>query len=118
MDAAVVKPCTEPRRKMMMPAPRNPMPETIWAATRDGSTSTVPAARTSLNPYLLTSSISAAAVPTMVWVRIPALLPWSSRSSPMSAVSPKASLRRAVGGFAASSDHCEPNTVLWSRAWA
>ena len=38
--AAVVSPCTEPRRKMMMPAPRKPMPETIWAATRDGSTTT------------------------------------------------------------------------------
>ena len=38
--AAVVNPCTDPRRKMMMPAPRKPMPETIWAATRDGSTTT------------------------------------------------------------------------------
>src|SRR6478672_9335426 len=33
--AAVVNPCTDPRRKMMMPAPRKPMPETIWAATQD-----------------------------------------------------------------------------------
>ena len=90
MAAAVVSPCTDPRRKMMMPAPRKPMPETIWAATRDGSTSTVPGTRTSLNPYLLTSRISAAAVPTMVCVRIPALLPCSSRSRPMSAVSPNA----------------------------
>src|SRR3984893_18574230 len=32
--AAVVSPCTDPRRKMMMPAPRKPMPDTIWAATR------------------------------------------------------------------------------------
>ena len=40
--AAVVSPCTDPRRKMMMPAPRKPMPETIWAATRDGSTTTRP----------------------------------------------------------------------------
>ena len=48
------------------------------------------AARTSLNPYLLTRRIRAAAVPTMVCVRMPALLPWSSRSSPISAVNPNA----------------------------
>ncbi len=40
--AAVVGPCTAPRRVMMIPAPKNPMPETIWAATRDGSSTTVP----------------------------------------------------------------------------
>ena len=88
--AAVVSPCTEPRRKMMMPAPRKPMPETICAATRDGSTTTSPSCNTSRNPYLLMSKINAAAVPTMVWVRSPALLPWISRSTPMSAVSPNA----------------------------
>jgi hypothetical protein len=54
--AAVVGPCTEPRRKMMMPAPRKPMPEMIWAATRDGSTTTRPSCSTSEKPYLLMSS--------------------------------------------------------------
>jgi hypothetical protein len=49
--AAVVSPCTEPRRKMMMPAPRKPMPETIWAATRDGSTTRRPSCSTSEKPY-------------------------------------------------------------------
>ncbi len=88
--AAVVSPCTEPRRKMMMPAPRKPMPETIWAATRDGSTTTRPSCSTSEKPYLLTSRMRAAAVPTMVWVRTPALLPWISRSRPINEVRPKA----------------------------
>ena len=32
--AAVVSPWTEPRRKMMMPAPRKPMPETLSGDTR------------------------------------------------------------------------------------
>ena len=54
-DAAVVRPCTESRRTKISPAPRNPMPVTIWAATRDGSTTTWPVRSTSLNPYLLTS---------------------------------------------------------------
>ncbi len=54
IDAALVSPCIDLRRKMMMPAPRKPMPETIWAAARDRSTS-LPATTTSLNPYLLTT---------------------------------------------------------------
>ena len=49
-----------------------------------------PSCRTSEKPYLLTSRIRAAAVPTMVCVRSPALLPWISRSSPINAVSPNA----------------------------
>ena len=72
------------------------MPETIWAATRDGSSTIVPAFRTSPKPYLLTSMINADDVPTMVWVRRLALLPWMVRSMPISAVS-------AVSPYAASS---------------
>jgi hypothetical protein len=64
--AAVVSPCTAPRRVMMIPAPKKPMPETIWAATRDGSSSIVCADRTSPNPYLLINMINADEVPTMV----------------------------------------------------
>ncbi len=88
--AAVVSPCTAPRRVMMIPAPKKPIPETIWAATRDGSSSTVCGDSTSAKPYLLISMINAADVPTMVWVRSPATLPWMVRSRPMRAVSPNA----------------------------
>jgi hypothetical protein len=35
--AAVLRPCTLMPSRRMMPAPRKPMPETIWAATRVGS---------------------------------------------------------------------------------
>ena len=35
--AAVVRPRMAPWRVRMMPAPRKPMPETIWEATREGS---------------------------------------------------------------------------------
>ena len=35
--AAVVRPRTESRRTKISPAPRNPTPVTIWAATREGS---------------------------------------------------------------------------------
>jgi hypothetical protein len=34
-DAAVVRPRIAPRRVMISPAPRKPIPVTIWAATRD-----------------------------------------------------------------------------------
>ena len=84
-DAAVVRPCTESRRTKISPAPRNPMPVTIWAATRDGSTTTWPVRSTSLNPYLLTSMNRAAPTPTRVCVRSPALFCLTSRSSPMTA---------------------------------
>ena len=35
--AAVVRPFTPPRDWMIVPAPMNPIPETIWAAIRVGS---------------------------------------------------------------------------------
>ena len=88
--AAGVSPCTAPRRVMMIPAPKKPTPETIWAATREGSKTIRPVARTSAKPYLLTSMINAADVPTIVWVRSPALLPWMVGSRPMSVVNPNA----------------------------
>ncbi|MDT5366191.1 MAG: hypothetical protein QOC62_622 [Mycobacterium sp.] len=51
------------------------MPETTWAATRDGSSMMVPTVSPSPNPYLLMRTISAADVPTIACVRRPALLP-------------------------------------------
>ena len=48
--AAVVSPCTAPRRVMMIPAPKKPMPETIWAATRKESRTTVFPVNTSPKP--------------------------------------------------------------------
>ena len=38
--AAVVRPRTVWPRAMMEPAPRKPMPDTTWAAMRDGSSAT------------------------------------------------------------------------------
>ena len=64
--AAVVRPRTESRRTKMTPAPRNPTPVTIWAATREGSRTTRRGRRTSVNPYLLISMNSAAPTPTKV----------------------------------------------------
>jgi hypothetical protein len=65
---------------------------------RDGSSSTVPDLRTSPKPYLLINRIKAADVPTMVWVRSPALLPWMVRSRPTSDVSrTQPGVRRVVG---------------------
>ncbi len=67
----------------------NPMPDTICAATRDGSSVTC-SPSTSKNPYLDTSMISADAKPTSVWVRSPALFCRISRSSPTAADSTSA----------------------------
>ena len=94
--AAVGRPATAPRPVMMIPAPRKPIPETICAATRDGSRTLTPADTTSPKPYLLTSRIDAAEVPTMDWVRSPALLPLVSRSRPMIAVSVNATTSSTI----------------------
>ena len=51
--AAVVKPLTTFFWKMMVPAPRNPIPETTWAATREESFRSKP------NPYWETTQKSA-----------------------------------------------------------
>ncbi len=88
--AAVVSPRTASRRTKIRPAPMNPTPDTIWAATRDGSRVICPGTITSLKPYLLISMIRADATPTRVWVRSPAAFCRSSRSSPISADSAKA----------------------------
>jgi hypothetical protein len=43
----------------MTPPPMNPIPETIWAAMREGSRTTRPVSSMSVKPYLGTSMISA-----------------------------------------------------------
>jgi hypothetical protein len=77
--AAVVSPCAAPRPVMMMPAPKKPTPgDDIWAATRDGSSQTVPSRTMSEKPNLLISVIKADDGPTMIWVRAPRSCPgWS-----------------------------------------
>ena len=90
IDAAVVRPRTESRRTKMSPAPRNPTPVTICAATREGSRTTRRGSSTSVNPYLLISMNSAAPTPTRVWVRSPAFFCRISRSRPTAADSTRA----------------------------
>ena len=63
-EAAVVRPRTTFRRMKITPPPMKPIPDTICAATRDGSTTTRPGSKTSLKPYLDTSMNSAAETPT------------------------------------------------------
>jgi len=60
-----------------------PIPETICAATREGSSTTLPMCSTSEKPYLLISMNSAEPSPTSVYVRSPALFCRTSRSSPI-----------------------------------
>jgi hypothetical protein len=45
----------------MTPPPIKPMPETIFAATREGSRTSRPSARISVNPYFEIRMISAEA---------------------------------------------------------
>jgi len=87
--AAVVRPRTASRRTKISPPPMNPMPDTICAAIRDGSRVTW-SPSTSKKPYFDTSIISAAAMPTSVCVRKPALFCRISRSSPIAADSTSA----------------------------
>ena len=101
IEAAVVRPRTEPRRTKISPAPMKPIPETICAATRDGSRTISLCSSTSVNPYLLTSMNSAAPMPTRAWVRRPASFWRISRSRPM----------------AADSSAATPSSPIWSHPW-
>ena len=67
----------------MSPPPMNPIPDTICAATREGSSDTRSNASRSPKAYLDTSMNKAAPTPTRVCVRNPALLARNSRSSPI-----------------------------------
>ena len=66
IPAAMLRPRTESRRTKIRPAPMKPMPETIWAATREGSRITVFSSSTSKKPYLLMIMNSAEPRPTGV----------------------------------------------------
>ena len=65
-DAAVVRPRTMSRRMKITPPPMKPIPDTSWAAIRDGSSTTRPGASVSLKPYFEISMNKAAATPTSV----------------------------------------------------
>src|SRR5256714_4668269 len=95
--AAVVRPRTERPWRMIAPAPRKPMPVTIWAAIRVGSarTTLAPEARNEWNPYAETIVKSAEPSETSRCVRSPASRSRSSRSSPIAAPSTAASASRS-----------------------
>ncbi len=78
----------------------NPIPETICAATREGSRATSGEPSRSSKPYFEISMNAADPTPTRVCVRRPALFAASSRSMPISVQSTSAD---ASG---ASSRHC------------
>src|SRR5438876_8777557 len=96
--AAVVNPRTERPWRMMAPAPRKPIPVTIWAAIRVGSARTTldPEARNEWNPYAETIVKSAEPSETSRCVRRPASRSRSSRSTPIAAPSTAASASRST----------------------
>src|SRR5689334_18796102 len=96
--AAVVSPRTDSPSRMIAPAPRKPMPVTIWAAIRVGSARTTapPLARNSWKPKAETIVKSAEPIDTRRWVRMPASRSRSSRSNPITAPSAPASASRRV----------------------
>src|SRR4051794_6277836 len=89
--AAVVSPRTERPCRMIAPAPRKPIPVTIWAAMRVGSTRTPKFAK----PYAETSVNNADPSETTRCVRSPACRSRSSRSSPIAPPRAAATNRRS-----------------------
>src|ERR671932_350188 len=83
---------------MIAPAPRNPIPVTIWAAIRLGSARTTlsPEARKAWNPYAETTVKSAEPSDTSRCVRRPASRPRRSRSIPIAAPNAAASESRSA----------------------
>jgi hypothetical protein len=67
--AAVVRPRTDGPYLRIAPAPRKPMPVTIWAATRDGSAALPSGVG---KPTIESTVNSADPSATSRWVRIPA----------------------------------------------
>src|SRR5882762_1596516 len=96
--AAVVSPRIERPSRMIAPAPRKPMPVTIWAAMRVGSarTTLAPLARNAWKPYAETIVKSAEPSETSRWVRIPASRSRSSRSTPIAPPRAAATARRST----------------------
>src|SRR5439155_10255268 len=89
---AVVRPRTEIPSRMIAPAPRKPIPVTICAATRVGST-LVPK---SANPYAPTIVNRHEPSETSRCVRMPASRSRSSRSMPTAAPRPAATTSRST----------------------
>src|ERR687890_612928 len=82
--AAVVRPRTDPPYLRIAPAPRKPIPDTIWAATRDGSVGIVPFGDGGVSKTKIETTVKAAEPSdTRRCVRIPAGWAWISRSSPI-----------------------------------
>src|SRR5437763_1573704 len=94
--AAVVRPRTDSPCRMIAPAPRKPIPVTIWAAIRVGSARTMlpPETRKSRNPYAPAIVKSAAPTETSMCVRNPASRSRSSRSIPTAPPSAAATTSR------------------------
>src|SRR5690348_5876280 len=82
---------------MIAPAPRKPMPVTIWAAIRVGSARTTapPVTRNSWKPYAEMIVKSAEPIATSMWVRKPASWSRSSRSIPTAPPSAAATTMRS-----------------------
>src|ERR1700730_12839971 len=80
--AAVLRPRTLSPSRMITPAPRNPIPDTIWAATRVGS------AVAPLNPFADNNTNRVAPTATNALVRNPAIRARYWRSSPMAVPRP------------------------------
>jgi hypothetical protein len=81
--AAVVNPRITSRLKMIVPAPKNPIPLTTWAAIREGSRITFRSLNTSANPKAETSMNNVAPTHTSMWAPNPAAQSNRSRSKPM-----------------------------------
>src|SRR5919205_2076945 len=113
--AAVVSPRTDSPWRMIAPAPRKPIPVTIWAAIRLGSARTTlcPEARKAWNPYAETIVKSAEPSDTSRCVRRPASRSRISRSSPIAAPSAAASAsRRRTSGQSSVGTLCTERVPL------
>src|ERR1700694_5461582 len=87
--AAVLRPRTLSPSRMITPAPRNPIPDTIWAATRVGS------AVAPLNPFADNNTNKVAPTATRALVRNPAIRARYWRSNPMTVPRPIPAPRRS-----------------------
>src|SRR3984893_5008156 len=87
--AAVFRPRTLSPSRMINPAPRNPIPDTICAATRVGS------AVAQLNPYADNNTNKVAPTATKALVRNPAIRARYWRPNPMTGPRPIPATRRA-----------------------
>ena len=93
--AAVVRPRTDVPYLRIAPAPRKPMPETIWAAIREGSVGIEPFGAGGASKKKIERTVKAAdPSETSRCVRIPAGWAWISRSRPIAAPRTEATTNR------------------------